>query len=202
MPTGYTAAVGDGTVTAFPEFAMTCARAFGALIMMRDEPAGAAIPDEFQPSDYNAKQVEAARLKRATLMAMTPAACDAAALADYNAACESRATDVLKRTQTRERYEAMLAESKAWTAPTAEHEAMKKFMIQQLEESIRFDCGDFALPDPVQRTGTAWLADQVAGADRDIAYHTKANAEELARTAGRNAWVKALRASLTAGDYK
>lgn len=196
MPTGYTAAVGDGTITTLPEFAMTCARAFGALIMMRDEPTSAEIPEEFQPSDYSAKQLEAARLRRATLMSMVPSACDEAALADYNAACESRARNVLARTQTRERYEAMLEEVKAWIAPTPDHEGMKAFMIQQLEESIRFDCGDFSLPAPVQRTGAAWLADQVVSADRDIAYHSKAHAEEVQRTADRNAWVKALRESL------
>jgi hypothetical protein len=197
MPTGYTAAVADGTVTAFPEFAITCARAFGALIMMRDEPSGTTIPDEFQPSDYSAKQLDAAKARWAALQSVTPEASAAASLAAYNTECESRAEAVLKRTQTRERYEAMLEEAKAWQAPTADHEGMKAFMIQQLEESIRFDCGDFALPAPVQRTGAAWLADQIAAAERDIAYHTKAHAEEVERTNMRNAWVKALRASLS-----
>lgn len=196
MPTGYTAAVGDGTTSAFSDFALTCARAFGALIMMRDEPAGAAIPDEFQPSDYSAKELDAAKGRWAELQSVTPEASEAAALAAYNAECESRADSVLKRTQMRERYEAMLEAAKAWPAPTADHDGMKEFMVQQLEESIRFDCGDFALPAPVQQTGAAWLADQTAAAERGIAYHTKAHAEEVERTAKRNAWVKALRESL------
>lgn len=37
MPTGYTASVQEGKVTEFRDFAMECARAFGALVMMRDE---------------------------------------------------------------------------------------------------------------------------------------------------------------------
>jgi hypothetical protein len=38
MPTGYTAGVADGTITEFREYALLCARAFGACIMLRDEP--------------------------------------------------------------------------------------------------------------------------------------------------------------------
>lgn len=53
MPTGYTADVADGKITDFVEYALQCARAFGACIMLRDEPISSEIP-EFQPSDYNA----------------------------------------------------------------------------------------------------------------------------------------------------
>ena len=67
MPTGYTAAVKDGIT--FEQFAWSCARAFGALIDMRDSPTGAPIPQRFEPSQYNAVEAEKAsaeieRLKR------------------------------------------------------------------------------------------------------------------------------------------
>ena len=35
MPTGYTAAVCSGEITEIKDFALSCARAFGALITMR-----------------------------------------------------------------------------------------------------------------------------------------------------------------------
>lgn len=53
MPTGYTHGVQDGTVTEFRDFALICARAFGATILMRDDPMDAPIPDEFQSSTYH-----------------------------------------------------------------------------------------------------------------------------------------------------
>lgn len=37
MPTGYTDAIKDGI--SFNQFILSCARAFGALITMRDEPS-------------------------------------------------------------------------------------------------------------------------------------------------------------------
>jgi len=70
MPTGYTATLMEKNQT-FPEFIMGCARAFGALIMMRDDPNDATIPDKFEPSDYHAKGIIKAREKLAKLKAMT-----------------------------------------------------------------------------------------------------------------------------------
>ena len=37
MPTGYTAEILNGEIKTFPEFAKKCARAFGAMIHMRDD---------------------------------------------------------------------------------------------------------------------------------------------------------------------
>lgn len=50
MPTGYTYPVCEGKITEFPDFALSCARAFGALISMREEPMDAPLPDEIAAS--------------------------------------------------------------------------------------------------------------------------------------------------------
>ena len=63
MPTGYTATLMEKGQT-FQEFIMGCARAFGALIEMRDSPNDAPIPDKFEPSDYHAKRLIESREKR------------------------------------------------------------------------------------------------------------------------------------------
>jgi len=195
MPTGYTADVSNGKIATLPDFAMGCARAFGALIAMRDEPADAPIP-EFQPSDYSARQLEVATARLATLRAITPDECSAAAVADYNTQCQSRADSLRERTETRERYESMLEKVKDWTPPSDDHQRFKDFMVEQLAESIKFDCGEYPMSELIQLTGPQWLAGQLQLAQRDIDYHTKAHAEEVERVAGRNAWVKALRESL------
>ena len=61
MPTGYTLDLYDGKDITFEEFALRCARAFGALISMRDEPIDAPIPERFEPSDYHLKELEKAK---------------------------------------------------------------------------------------------------------------------------------------------
>ena len=39
MPTGYTTDIYNGKDVSFRDFALTCARQFGACIMQRDDPA-------------------------------------------------------------------------------------------------------------------------------------------------------------------
>lgn len=60
MPTGYTADLYDGKDVSFEGFALNCARAFGALVSLRDEP-DAEIPDEFKVDEYYVKKFEEAK---------------------------------------------------------------------------------------------------------------------------------------------
>lgn len=196
MPTGYTAEVGDGKVTDFNVFAMQCARAFGALITMRDDPADAAIPAEFAPSDYHVKALAKAREALASLRAMSIDQRQVAADTANAGAVASWDLHEAKKAETRKRYDAMVARVKAWTPPTGDHVEMKNFMLQQLSESIRFDCGPAysKRPSPLQRD--EWFAEAVAKAEHDIDYHTKEHAAEVKRCAWRSAWIADLRRSL------
>lgn len=91
----------------------------------------------------------------------------------------------------------MLAKAKAFRAPTAYHEGYAAFLVSQLEESIKFDCsGDYYEKELQPVSFEQWQSQKRAGLIRDMAYHEKANREEIDRTASRNAWVKALKESL------
>jgi membrane-bound lytic murein transglycosylase len=196
MPTGYTHGVADGKVTDFPTFAMECARAFGALISMRDD-YDAPVPDEFQPSDYHAVQLEEARLRLTELQALTPEQAEERAAEAYVKACESNAQFKANTDEKRRRYEAMLEQVRAWEPPTAEHVELKRFMEAQLTDSIRHDC-EWQPEEPVRQSWSEWLDDQLKQAHSSIRYHASEDAAERARIAGRNAWVKGLRESLQA----
>lgn len=194
MPTGYTAAVADGI--SFEQFVLCCARAMGALIMMRDAPSNAPIPGRFEPSTYNAERLVEARAELDRLSALTSDEI-AAATAAFNSAAVARQDDSVKRNDDlRAKYEAMLVRVRDWTPPTTEHEGMKKFMIDQLEQSIDWDCGGRAYDAPEPLSPEAWLGQAVREASKNIEYHAKANAEEIERTEQRNKWIADLRASL------
>lgn len=193
MPTGYTAAVVDGTETEFKDFAMSCARAFGALISMRDEPMSAEIPDEFKPSTWNADHLAEARSKLEQLRAMTPEQAEAAALKAYEDGCAAADRYDAKQAEEDRRLDAMLEKVEAWTPPTADHVQMKAFMVEQLTISKN---GDYKASRPKQMTGPEWLEDSIKQVMKDIGYHAKAQAEEEERCRGRTAWVRALRQSL------
>lgn len=197
MPTGYTADVKDGTLTDFATFAMRCARAFGALIDMRDDAMDAPIPTEFKSSSYHQEELAEARAELARLKRMTTLRADIEASKAHTAAMADWNRMGTARKKTRERYESMLARVRAWQPPSAEHAELKRFMESQLTESIQFDCGDTVDWKPKPMNGAAWLAQRIERAEKDVAYHEKALAEETKRAADRSRWVQQLRDSLS-----
>lgn len=194
MPTGYTADLYEGKEVSFPEFAMQCARAMGATITMRDDPADAPIPEEFQPSDWNLKRLEEARERVAEVEGWSSETADIAAQRDYADAMNRWREMEAESKARRERYDAMLEQVRAWTPPTPDHEEFKAFMENQLVESKRFD--GWHSPKPVRIAGPDYREQQLANALHDIDYHTKEHAKEVERATNRTEWVRALRQSL------
>jgi hypothetical protein len=168
-----------------------CARAFGALIMMRDDPWDAPVPEEFKPSDYNAKKLAEIADELGVIEAMTDE--EATALfekehAELIAKYESWDRD---KDEKRARYESMMEKVRAWTPPSADHAPLKSFMIEQLTTSINFDCTHYERTEKVPTK-----AGRIAKLKKDLEYHTKEDREERERVSGRNAWLKALRSSV------
>lgn len=108
MPTGYTYPVCEGKITEFPDFALSCARAFGALISMREEPMDAPLPDEIAAStNYYDQKIEESQKRLGEVQAMTNADADAAADAAYGAALKSRDDYLASKRVEAERLNAM-----------------------------------------------------------------------------------------------
>lgn len=194
MPTGYTAAIADGI--SFKEYAMSCARAFGALVEMRDD-TDAEIPEEFRPSTYHLERLQDARQELSSLERMTMVEASLNSKTNYTALELRRAKRLEEIKELRCRYEAMLTECKKYAPPTPDHAEFRIFMIRQIEESIKFDCSTTYYDKPtVLLTGEAWLDQQISQAKKDIVYHEAEYSKECERVKERNAWVKALRDSL------
>lgn len=193
MPTGYTADISKGIT--FQQYALHCARAFGALILMRDDPSDASIPERFEPSKYHTEALAVASDRLTQLRIMSPADAESAAQASHATACAYYETRRVERLELRSKYDAMLAQVVAWQAPTPGHTEYKSFMEKQIRESIEWDCGEYG-EVPICQSGGEWLAAAIMQAEQDIDYHTKEDAKERERTEGRNGWIKALRDSL------
>lgn len=193
MPTGYTSAILEGAT--FEEYALQCARNFGALVMMRDEPIDKAIPDKFEPSSYAKQQLEKAKKEFARLNDLTKIEWQKELDASYKSICETYGRYNKENAEKRAKYEAMLQKAKAYKAPTPEHENYGNFLVSQIEDSIKFDCSHI-YEIPVKLTLDEFVSDKLAQVQKDIAYFNKSNAEELERTDKRNQWIADLRKSL------
>ncbi len=196
MPTGYTHPVQTGEVAAFPEFAVNCARAFGATIAMRDMAPDAPMTEENLAFDtsYHAEGIIKAqeRLETATSWTLEEAAEEAR---KYNQdQLKYYLKSVRERRETTRRYGSMLLQVEAWTPPTSDHEGLKTFMKEQLESSIDFDSYTPERPEKID--GPTLQAKEVASAQRDIEYHTEHLTADEDRNAERIGWVNALKDSL------
>ena len=200
MPTGYTADIAKGIT--FPTFALQCARAFSALIGMRDEPKDAPIPDEFSPSTYNRDHAEKAERRLKELAAMTPAECEEQSSAEYDSLLEYHRKGLAEAQELLVKYQTMEREVEGWHPPTPDHEGLKKFMLEQIATSVEHDCSfDYhreALAELKRQTPHDWRTAQAMEAHRNLKYASTAWAEEQQRATSRSAWVRNLRDSLKA----
>lgn len=197
MPTGYTDSVIKGECVDFQEFALACARNFGALIMMRDEPRDAEIPDEFQPNTSYYDESEAkARATLAFLESASPEEIAAKVDASNADRLAYREKYLAEARLAEERCDAMLEKVYAWTPPTEEHGNLKKFMIDQLEDTRRYDGVGGYTPDATPLSVEEWVEAERSKAEDSITYAIEKRAAEIDRTAERNAWVRVLRESL------
>lgn len=196
MPTGYTAAIANGID--FRTYAMDCARAFGACISLRDDTGGGdKIPELFEPGDYHAKALAAARASLADVVAMSAEDCLARAESTYQEHVASRQRAVDERDELRRKYKAMLAEVEAWKPPSPGHTEFHRFMRDQIVQSIEFDCSTTYLEVKPKLSGDEWRAEELNRLQRDIEHHAREHAKEIERTNSRNWWITELRASLS-----
>jgi hypothetical protein len=195
MPTGYTEKLMKTGMT-FPEFAMLCARAMGACIMMRDEPLGAEIP-KFEPGDFNAKAAKESEVEYNRLAAMDRNE----AVAFGNVKIRKNLNYYRKALTTlikqNERLTEMLEMVRAWQPPTPNHVGLKEFMVDQIGISIedpKFTVSElesWAIKDPL----IVWNEAKIDALD-DMELNKKEHVKEVHRTNARNAWVESLKYSL------
>lgn len=197
MPTGYTSDVVDGKVTTFPDFAWQCARAFGALVNMRDEPSNAAIPQSFEPSPFYLEQLHLARNTLARLQRMTHEDIHQAAAKAREEQIKSRVDYKAEKILTAARYDAMIKKVEAWGPPSPDHEEMKRFMLQQLRDGKDFDCGHFRETPLPPFDPEKWWTEELDQARQSVERYAVEWEKEQSRVQGRNEWLRKLRESLS-----
>jgi len=195
MPSGYTCDIKNGI--SFEEYALRCAKAFGACITMRDDPSDTPIPDEFVLDNYHLKEKNKAIDKLKKLNQMTDIQVQQEIDKEHSEKVKYEEEKLKEDTDLFDKYTEMLSKVKAWKAPSDDHTEYKKFMIEQIERSIEWDCRKSTdLSIPPKPSPEEWVKEKIKGANWDIEYHTKNYNEEAERISGRNKWIKQLRESL------
>jgi len=197
MPTGYTANIAKGIT--FEQYALETARAFGACITLRDEP-NAEIPEVFKPDNYHTKQISIARKELETFQKKTPQQLRAAFKKDTDETKNYHRKSIRRAVALRKKYEVMLKLVNKYVPPSPDHEEHKRFMQQQIEESIKFDCAtDYHEKQLEARPNFSnWKKDKLKSLRWNVKYHTDAMRKEIDRCASRTQWVQQLREAIKA----
>ena len=193
MTTGYTTGVSTGTVKDFRTFALQCARAFGACVMQRDDPFENP-PELRELSTHYKKGLEKAERRLARVNAMTLQEAKEETKKQYVRALKQWEKSQEENKAAQERYTNMLEKVHAYVPPSPDHVEFKKFMIEQLEESIKFDVHFYTKPEKL--AAKEWLRQEKEAAKWEVEYNTKYWQEEQDRVANANTWITRLYESL------
>ena len=197
MATGYTADVASGKITDFTEYALQCARAFGACIMLRDEPLSSEIP-EFDPSDYHAEKLVSSQKALADFLGMDASQRQAMHAAEHAKNVAEADKWIAEKKVTLSRYNAMLEKAMAFKPPSAEHCQYAKFLVDQLTSSIESDCGGSYYTELKQEVPfVLWEAAKISSLERAVEYHREQHQQEVERTSQRNRWIRQLKEALS-----
>lgn len=198
MPTGYTSDIYEGKEVSGKDFVLKCARAFGALIQMRDEPLNTPIPNEFKPTSYHLKSIKQDKEQLEKYRNMSLEEAERQAETDYLLSVGNAHEQRKRALEMKSRYEKTLNEVKAWEIPSSEHKELKEFAIKQLEESIQWDC-NLKFCDPnlvVKLSPEEWLERKISMCEKNIKYHQEEHEKEIEHVNTRNKWINQLRESL------
>lgn len=193
MPTGYTSDIYEGKNISFRDFALKCARAFGACIEQRDDDLNdkPKLIEKTKDNYHITKLNEAKNWKKPTKAEFDTY------VKKQTAFCNEKLD---KQNKLKTSYQKMLHKANNWTPPTKEHEGLKKFMIEQLNGSLDFDCSNDYYERELEKlqnyTYKEYVKDMSDSNKRDIAYYTEQLKKENERVDNRNEWISALYKSL------
>lgn len=196
MPTGYTAGILDGKITTFQQFAKQCMRAFGATIHMRDDDMDA----EYQPrvpSDWHEKELAKAQAKLKDVETITDEQILAKHKEEFTENKKRYSEYIDKANNGLAKMNAILKEVRKWQPPTSEHEGIKKFMIEQIQTTIDYDCKTDSWEKELEKCENelkypnvkSIRENMISQATWSVNYHTENLKKEIDGCKNSNQWV-------------
>ena len=200
MATGYTHPIIQGDGISLREYLLSCARACGPAWGQRDAPMSAPLQTVVEPGSYHLEQLDEARDALARLEGMSDAErLHGAYKGLTDAICRYNLTKE-RRSWENGQYAKMAREVEGWSAPTPDHEHLKKFALSQIEISL--DTYDLTPVLHSDYEHEAWYKRELEEARYNVTYHTSEYEKECEGCAVDTAWLQAFVESLPAEEEK
>lgn len=194
MPNGITAPISEGKDITAAEFILRCAKQFGGLSHMREDSLDAPIvPRETSTKRYdeNIARVQKELDYYNSISIDTVEELVEESYKDEVALYNKR---VAEKTELRARYQALIDKVIAWEIPSEEHTKLKEFALNQLVESIDWDCKVYE--EPKKMSAQEWLDTHIESRQRNLNFWKKQREDDIKSVEGANKWAADLVNSL------
>jgi len=192
MANGYTAPIEEDDTFTLAKYIWRCAKAFGFWgdAHMRDSSKSwdDPLPLHFKTNDSLLEDIGMARDRLEKVKAMTDEEAEAAATYVFELWRESYGEPSAELVERASRYENMQKQVEAWTPPTPEHEGLKRFMLEQIEE----ERPTLTPTKPFKQTGEQYKAQEIDDAREMLEQAQKRWARHVANITHANVWLQTL----------
>lgn len=134
--TGYTEQIENGNITTGKDFLKICTRAFGVANSLIEKPLSVPTPTHFEPNPYYKEEYDKAVEVRNKCRQMTFDEAKQEMIEKHNAEITQAKKSLEKYKLEDEKYKKVRDEIKEWIPPTPQHEALKKFALEQIDLSM------------------------------------------------------------------
>lgn len=200
MPTGYSAYILEDKLSKPSDFALICARAFGACIEQRDDSLDAPIKLPELDTKYRDNLLKEATIKLKRLKKYTKEQKIRFGEKLKKKEINYNKKRIKEARQTREKLEKVHEWASNWTPPTSEHHGLKKFMLEQIDSTINFDADtnyhESQLKAISEKSPMDFYKKELESAEWGVNYHKEEREKEIERTNQRANWITSLIESL------
>jgi hypothetical protein len=198
MPTGYTADIERDDFT-FEDYALKCARAFGACVHQRDDPSSDR-PRVSTDYSYHSEQLKEKVIRLKELESMNDEEIEEYGRCKKEEEVIGNDKAIQERQSLHRNYLNIMIKAINWQPPTDAHVPLKNFMIDQIEKSIEWDCDQkYYIEERDQLNSMAYRDFYIRDLDdvkSDIKYHKENLEKDRERNRGSNQWILDLYSSL------
>lgn len=192
MPTGYTSYVQDGKITELKDFLLLCAKNFGALIHMRDDKLDCDIKYR-EVGEFYPRKLEEAKREFEWFKKLSDEEIQKKIDESYERRVKEKEDSLRDFDMRRKRYLDMLEKVEYWNPPTMDHRKLKEFALQQLKDSLKFDCSDdmrvYYLEAPKKYSLEEYKQELTKQYLKDIERYAKEYRNDLESVEQANKWI-------------
>lgn len=200
MPSYYTVDIYEGKNVSFQDFALKCARQFGAFVHMNEEDPDSPLTRP-TVSDYYKNSLRETENEFALFLKASREQREKMFEIEMEKELKHYKEKIEEEKELKEKYQNLLEQAKAYKPPTKEFNNYKDYMLNQLNQAIKFDCSNeqwylAQIASVEAETFDIWEQEKMDLYNSKITYYKESYKKEMNSVSKKNQWIDLLYESL------